>query len=214
MDKFLDRVKDIFARVTRSDTVQKSVSTAKETAAGVGATASKVAGDAAGKARFTATNLGAKARETASDLSDKTAQLADSAADKAKDTASDLSGKTAQLADAAALKARETASGLSSRSDQSAPQAVTMGAAAAGSGSQAAPEERGGLSEAAQTTIDESSEQADAFVREAAVELDAAPANLPGDAVDAVSDAEVGVEASAVDVDDAVRRSKSDSHQE
>ncbi len=171
MDKFVDRTKRLFARITHSGTVQKSVSTAKETAADLGTTASKVAADAAGKAKVTAANISDKARETARDVSEKTAPLTDLAALKAKDTAE------------------------------------------AGNEPHVVPDVNGGLSESAQATVDGARDQADAFVRDAAVELESAPVDGPGDAVDVAAEGQAHEEA-AEKVDTATRQAKTDIHQE
>ena len=169
-ERFLDRVRNIFAQVTGSDTVKRSAATARETATGLGHSAQDVAKEAAGKVKAAGADLGDKAKESANDRS--------------------LKG---------------------SRSDQKA----TEVEAPATTGVEPNPEaDVDGLSASAQATIDDSRQQTNAFIRDAAVELETAPDNVPGDAEEIVTDPDVESPVTGEEVDDAVRGARTDHHRE
>ena len=166
----MDRVKNIFAQVTGSDTVKRSAATARETATGLGHSAQDVAKESAGKIKATAADLGGKARESTSDRSSP-----------------------------------------GSRSDQKA----TEVEAPATTGVEPNPEaDVDGLSASAQATINDSRQQTNAFIRDAAVELETAPDNVPGDAEEIVTDPDVDLPVHDEEVDDAVRGARTDRHRE
>lgn len=158
----MDRVKNIFAQVTGSDSVKRNAATAKETATGLGHSAHKVAKETAGKVKTRAADLGDKARESTKDRSSP-----------------------------------------GTRSDQ---KATEVGAPAV--------DGVDGLSASAQATIDDSRQQTNAFIRDAAVELETAPDNVLGDAEEIVTDPDVESPVTGEEVDDAVRGARTDRHQE
>ncbi len=170
VDRNLDRVKNIFAQVTGSDTVKESAATAKGTASELGNSAQKVAKQAAEKVKTTAADLGDKAKETASDRP--------------------------------------------LRGNRSDPKAPEIGASAIAGVETNREDDVNGLSASAQATIDDARQRANAFTRDAAVELETAPNNAPGDAEEVVTDADVESPVPGEDADDAVRGTRTDRYQE
>ncbi len=170
VNRFLDRVKNIFGQVTGSDTAKKGVATAKGTASELGNSAQKVAKQAAEKVKTTAADLGDKAKETANDRP--------------------------------------------VRGNRPDPKATETEAPAVAGVETNWEDDVDGLSASAQATIDDARQRANAFTRDAAVELETAPDNGPADTEEIVTDADVESPVPGEDVDDTARGSRPDHYRE
>ena len=90
VDKFVSKVKELFTNVKSSESVQKTVESAKATASDLGESAQKLAGEAADKA---------KARAHGDDIESGPASTAETASGKVKQAASDVGSKTEDATD-------------------------------------------------------------------------------------------------------------------
>lgn len=145
----------------------------------------------------------AAARETATGLGTSAQNVAKETAGKVRTTAADLGDK-----------ARQTTKDRSSPGSRSDQEAAELGAPVRAGVEPNLEADVDGLSESAQTTIDDSRQQANAFIRDAAVELETAPDNVPADAKEIVTEPDVESPVADEEVDDAVRGSRTDRFQE
>lgn len=119
VDKFVSKVKDLFTQVKSSESVQKTVESAKATASDLGESAQKLAGEAADKAKATAHGVGDRAKAEASDLADRAKARAhsDDIESGPASTAETASGKVKQAAGNATSKAEGASDDLASAAD-------------------------------------------------------------------------------------------------
>lgn len=140
-----------------------------------------------------------------------------------KQTATRVGNSAQKMAKQAAGKAQATAAGLGSRGTEATPDVsangnhAEYGAAEIGVSPVAgtvpiSTPGASGLPESAQAIIDQSRQQATAFIRDTSVELETAPDITPPDTVDAFSDVDPGIETE--DVEDAARGATSETYQE
>src|SRR5680860_49187 len=108
VDKFVSKVKDLFTQVKSSESVQKTVESAKATASDLGESAQKLAGEAADKAKATAHEVGDKAKAEASDLADRA---------KARAHSDDIESGPSTTAETASGKVKQAGGNVGSKTE-------------------------------------------------------------------------------------------------
>jgi len=112
VDKFVNKVKELFRQVKSSEGVQKSVESAKSTASELGESAQKKAGEAANRAKATAGDLTdkAKAKAKGGDIPSGPASTADTVSGQVKQATSSIETKGSAISGDATSDIDQTAS--------------------------------------------------------------------------------------------------------